>query len=138
MWAAGARVPPQRDDVGATGQPGFDDVDEGFIDGERLVAGPIRDTAQSACARKGIGSSGDVWVTIPSTQIASWGRASCSSRNRSACRHEIGCGRGYLACKVVPSGTDEGWRDGVRPRVRRGAGVSPLDDGFGVACRADE
>ena len=29
MWAAGARVPPQRDDV-----------DEGFIDGERLVAGP--------------------------------------------------------------------------------------------------
>src|SRR6476469_9983326 len=75
MWAAGARVPPQRDDVGATGQPGFDDVDEGFIDGERLVAGPIRDTAQSACARKGIGSSGDVWVTIPSTQIASWGRA---------------------------------------------------------------
>ena len=40
MWAAGARVPPQRDDVGATGQPGFDDVDEGFIDGERLVAGP--------------------------------------------------------------------------------------------------
>ena len=139
MWAAGARVPPQRDDVGATGQPGFDDVDEGFIDGERLVAGPIRDTAQSACARKGIGSSGDVWVTIPSTQIASWGRASCSSRNRSACGHEIGCGRGYLACKVVPSGTDEGL-------VRRSSctssegcgGVSPLDDGFGVAGRADE
>src|SRR6476619_2128372 len=107
MWAAGARVPPQRDDVGATGQPGFDDVDEGFIDGERLVAGPIRDTAQSACARKGIGSSGDVWVTIQSTQIAVWGRASCSSRNRSACRQEIGCGLRWLVCRVVPSGTDE-------------------------------